>query len=757
MNLAQLNPMQQKAVKTLEGPLLIIAGAGSGKTRTMTYRIAHLIEKGVKPWSILALTFTNKAAKEMRDRVEKLVGDTAKDIWVGTFHSVCVRILRRDIERLGDFNRFFVIYDEDDQTKVLKDVYKALNIDEKQLPIRQMRGIISDAKNRLLSPDEWFKESSRDYRSQKIHDIFAAYNQRLKDSNALDFDDIISFTLQLFNQHPEVLESYRRRFEYVHVDEYQDTNFAQYSLVRLISGNSRNLCVVGDDDQSIYGWRGADIRNILEFQKDFPDATVIKLEQNYRSTQTILEAANHVIKNNTGRMEKVLWTDGEEGDLIHFYEALDEREEGAWVCERIRILHKRSEPYSEMAVLYRTHAQSRVLEEMLMQAGIPYRIFGGTRFYDRREIRDILSYLRLIVNPKDDVALKRIINVPKRSIGEATVGVLEKIAQEKGQSMYQTVQDVPDVLASRPQKCVGAFAEMMRELTECVDTMPLSDFVRHVLEKSTMLEEYEKSLDEDMITRKENLLEFVSAAKDFEKASEDKSLSAFLENVSLVTDLDMQEEGPEYVTLMTMHSAKGLEFNSVFMMGLEEGVFPSYRSIQDGERLEEERRLCYVGMTRARKHLFISLAKRRTLYNQRGYNGPSRFVSEIPEELMNDRWGEQKRKHFGEEVNEVVFEKPRPRKQPRISFGAPGMGQDMPAPQDIPGVFKGIIPSIASRAKKPPQVFQEGDRVLHKKFGEGTVKEVTGKGAEARISIAFTAYGEKQFALSIAPIAKIEK
>jgi DNA helicase-2/ATP-dependent DNA helicase PcrA len=757
MNLAQLNPMQKKAAETLQGPLLIIAGAGSGKTRTMTYRIANLISKGVKPWSILALTFTNKAAKEMQGRVEKLVGDMAKDIWVGTFHSVCVRILRRDIERIDGFTRSFVIYDEDDQSKVLKDVYKNLNVDEKQLPIRQMRGIISDAKNRLLLPDDWFRESSRDYRSQKIHDVFVAYNQRLKESNALDFDDIISFTLQLFTQHPEVLENYRRRFEYVHVDEYQDTNFAQYSLVRLISGNSRNLCVVGDDDQSIYGWRGADIRNILEFQKDFPDATVIKLEQNYRSTKTILEAANNVIQKNTGRMEKVLWTDDEEGDLIHFFEAIDEREEGAWVCERIRILHKREEPYQQIAILYRTHAQSRVLEEMLMQAGIPYRIFGGTRFYDRKEIRDVLSYLRLIVNPKDDVALKRIINVPKRSIGDATVAVLERNAFEKGQSMYETVLNVPEDLASRPKKCVTNFAEMMQELVEAADTMPLSDFVQMVLEKSTMLEEYEKSLDEEMQTRKENLLEFVSAAKDFEEASEDKSLSAFLENVALVTDLDMHDLGQDYVTLMTMHSAKGLEFNSVFLMGLEEGVFPSYRSVQEEGRLEEERRLCYVGMTRARKNLFISHAKRRTLYNQTSYNAPSRFIDEIPEELINDRWGEQKRKYFGEEVNKIVFEKPRPRKQPRTSFGAPGMGQSMPAPQDIPGVFKGIIPSIAQKAKQPPKVFNAGDRVLHKKFGEGTVKEVTGTGAEARISIAFTAYGEKQFALSIAPIAKIEK
>ena len=429
MNLSVLNPMQKKAAETLEGPVLILAGAGSGKTRTITYRIANLIEQGVAPWHILALTFTNKAAREMKDRVQRLVGSDVDEMWLGTFHSVCVRILRRDIEKIG-YQRSFTIYDEDDQQRVIKDALKALHYDEKQLPPREIRAKIGDAKNKMLSPDEWFQESPRDYRSQQIHDVMRYYEERLKNANALDFDDLLLCTLQLFVEHPPVLDYYRQKFTYVHVDEYQDTNQAQYTFVRLLTQNSRNLCVVGDDDQSIYGWRGADIRNILDFEQDFPDATVIKLEQNYRSTANILDAANQVIAHNTGRKEKALWTDEDEGEKIRLYSAGDEREEAAWICTIIRKLQKAEKSLAEIAVLYRTHAQSRVLEEMFMRAGIPYRVFGGTKFYDRKEVKDALAYLRLVTNPADDVSLTRIINTPKRSIGDTTVTALQEYARE---------------------------------------------------------------------------------------------------------------------------------------------------------------------------------------------------------------------------------------------------------------------------------------------------------------------------------------
>lgn len=753
MDLTKLNPMQRQAAETLEGPVLIIAGAGSGKTRTMTYRIAHLMDRGVEPWRILALTFTNKAAREMKERVAGLVGDKADEAWIGTFHSVCVRILRRDIEKLG-YQRSFVIYDDDDQARVIKDIYKRFNQDDKQLPVREMRSVISDAKNHLMNADEWFASSDKSFRAQKMHDIFSEYDKVLRKANALDFDDIINKTLQLFVDHPPVVDYYRRRFSYVHVDEYQDTNFAQYSFVRLLTETSRNLCVVGDDDQSIYGWRGADIRNILDFKKDFPDAVIIKLEQNYRSTSTILDASNMLIAHNTGRMEKKLWTDGGEGEPIRFYEAGDEQEEGAWVCERIRRLNKlENVPYSQFAVLYRIHAQSRVMEEMLMRAGIPYRVFGGTRFYDRREIKDALAYLRVLVNPQDEVSLKRILNVPKRSIGDATAALLEEEAQKNDLPLFAVLNDIPESLASRPRKCVAAFAELMNRLLVMRASMPLTAFVETVLNESGLLAQFDGVKDEEMQSKKENLLELLSAVKEFEDAADDKTLEAFLENVALVTDLDMQEDAPQYVTLMTLHSAKGLEYDAVFMMGLEEGLFPSYRSLSDDNRLEEERRLCYVGMTRARKFLHLSLARRRMLFNQVQHNERSRFISELPKSLMTDVWGKAMRKHFGNDAEpEESYWKTGP-KPSRLSFGAPGIGQKI---DSIPGVTKGFVASAARRENLAPQIFEAGDRVLHKKFGEGTVRGVEGKGADARITIFFTAYGEKQFALSIAPIAKIE-
>lgn len=754
MDLNDLNPMQRKAATTLEGPVLILAGAGSGKTRTITYRIANLIQQGVKPWKILALTFTNKAAREMQSRVERLVGGEATDMWLGTFHSVCVRILRRDIEKLG-YKRSFTIYDEDDQERVIKGALKALNIDEKELPVRSVSWAISDAKNKLLTCDEWFAQSARDYRCSQIHDVFNFYEERLRSANALDFDDLIMKTLQLFADHPPVLDYYRDRFEYVHVDEYQDTNMAQYEFVRLLTSGSRNLCVVGDDDQAIYGWRGADIRNILDFEKDFPDATVIKLEQNYRSTANILDAANQVIAHNTGRKEKTLWTDDDAGDLIRLFSAGDEREEAAWICEQIRRQHQVS-PYSEMAVLYRTHAQSRVIEEMLMRAGIPYKVFGGTRFYDRREVRDALAYLRLIVNPADDISLKRIINVPKRAIGDATVTALDEAARAEGVPIFSVLSCLPDTLGSRPKKCVGDFTALIFELMSQKDQMKLSEYVDYVITKAGLKQQFENEDGEEAETRLQNLNEFVGSATEFEKQSDDKSLEAFLENVSLVSDLDRETDAPQYVTLMTLHTAKGLEFEAVFLAGMEEGIFPSARSLQEEGRMEEERRLCYVGLTRAKKNLYLSCARRRMLYNQITHNAPSVFLREIPSRLMKDDFRQMQRTGYSTPVYSSRPQAPvygggaRPVQQSPVTAKVGGL--------NIPGVSKGFGASVMGPAADTNLVlYKPGDRVLHKKFGTGTVQSVSGKGAGARITIAFPVYGVREFSLAIAPIAKLEE
>ncbi len=763
MTLNDLNPMQRKAAETLEGPVLILAGAGSGKTRTLTYRIANLVEHGVPPYSIMALTFTNKAAREMKERIARLVGKSTDDMWVGTFHSVCVRILRRDIEKLG-YRRSFTIYDEDDSQRVIKEALKELNIDEKTLPLRDIKYALSDAKNKVMTPDEWFRSSPRDYRSQRIHDVFAWYEDKLRASNALDFDDLLIKTLQLFVDHPPVLDFYKRKFRYIHVDEYQDTNMAQYQMVKLLSADSRNICVVGDDDQSIYGWRGADIRNIMDFEKDFPDARVIKLEQNYRSTANILDAANQVIAHNVGRKEKVLWTENGEGAPILLYGAGDEREEAAWICEQIRQLKDSGETYSDMAVLYRIHAQSRVIEEMLMRSGTPYRIFGGLRFYDRKEVKDALAYLRVILNPDDDVSLERIINTPRRSIGESTVDALRQCAADRHSSIYSVLSDPPAQLSSRPLKCVAEFAALMDSLTEKSRTMGLSDFVADMITVTGLVSQYE-STNEEGQTHIQNLKEFAGAARDFERQSEDKSLEAFLENVALVSDLDRQEDAPKYVTLMTLHSCKGLEYRNVFMAGLEEGLFPGMRSATDDARLEEERRLCYVGITRARERLYLSYARRRMLFNQIMHNDRSRFLKEIPARLLHDEWDSSK-------TNRVLSastpawkrpEAPRPdfprARKPNLSFGTPGMGQRQRTPLNIPGVTKGFVPSRAREAEEGAlkTLFKTGDTVLHRKFGEGKVIEVFGVGSDARIRIFFTAYGEKVFSLSIAPIVKIEK
>ena len=780
MNLNDLNPMQRRAAETLEGPVLILAGAGSGKTRTLTYRVANLLEHGVKAWHILALTFTNKAAREMRERIERLAGADAGEAWIGTFHSICCRILRRDIEKLG-YERSFTIYDDDDQQRVIKAVLKELDIDEKFLPPKAVSADISDAKNRLLSPDEWLQKRGGDYRSQKTHDVMTRYEQRLRAANALDFDDLLVKTLQLFVEHPPVLEYYQGRFQYVHVDEYQDTNYAQYQLVRLITRESRNLCVVGDDDQSIYGWRGADIRNILDFEKDFPDATVIKLEQNYRSTANILDAANQIIAHNEGRKEKELWTEDGEGEKITLYAAADERDEAAWICQRIRQLQRGGTPYGSIAILYRMHALSRVLEETLMRAGIPYHVYGGTRFYDRREVRDVLAYLRVIQNPADDISLSRIINVPKRAIGDSTVEQLTQYARQNDMSLYAAVAAPPDTLASRARKSVNDFSSLIVSLLLAKETLPLSELVQKVIDDSGLIAQYQKEENEENQARIENIREFMGAVTEFEQKSEDKSLFAFLENVALVTELDNQDSAPSFVTMMTLHSAKGLEYDAVFMSGMEEGIFPSARAMQEDNRVEEERRLCYVGVTRARKLLHLSYARRRMLFNQMQFNAPSCFLQEIPKRLIREEqssaaqsasygygapaargagWGSYggsgMRRQGGYQDNES---------RPQYGYGDTMPQRRAPAPKaparpaqqpwNIPGVQRGFVPSPARSVQV--QLFKVGDKVQHPKFGKGVIREVTGSGDAARLHIVFPVFGEKVLAQSIAPIVKIEE
>ena len=760
MDLNMLNPEQRQAAETLEGPVLILAGAGSGKTRALTYRVANLMDHGVPAWSILALTFTNKAAREMKERITQLVGEKAESAWISTFHSTCARILRRDIEKLG-YTRAFTIYDDDDQGTVIKEILKRLNIDEKFLPPREVKAKISDAKNKLMGPDEWFAKTERDFRNQTLHDVFVAYEQRLKSANALDFDDLLLKTLELLADHPPVLESYRDRFHYVMVDEYQDTNYAQYMLVKLLTDKSRNLCVVGDDDQSIYGWRGADIRNILDFEKDYPDAKVIKLEQNYRSTANILDAANQVIAHNAGRKEKALWTEAGAGETIKLYCAGDEREEAAWVADRIRKMNRHGEEYGRMAVLYRTNAQSRVLEEMLMRAGIPYKVFGGLRFYDRKEVRDVIAYLRVIANPTDDVSLRRIINVPKRAIGDATIAELVRHAQEQEMPLFSALTDLPSSLSSRPRKCVGDFFTMMTTLMAMKDAMPLSTFVKQMVDQTALMEQYQKEDSDEARSRVENIQEFLGAVEEFDRQTENATLEDYLENVALVTELDQAEEEKQYVTLMTLHSAKGLEFPNVFITGMEEGIFPSGRSLMDEQRMEEERRLCYVGITRAKERLFLSRASQRMLYNQINHNAPSRFLSEIPSRLLEDEWEAKRKQTFkGDPM-------PQPKSytsgyglksapsvsqlgQPRLTLGGNML--------EIPGVQKGFTPSKARQNVSALQnIFKPGDRVMHRKFGEGNVVALKGSGADTRISIEFTAYGVKEFSLSIAPIVKIEE
>ena len=638
MDLTGLNKDQLSAVTRVEGPLLILAGAGSGKTRVITYRIAHMIEDlKISPYSILAITFTNKAAKEMRERVNSLIGDRAKDMWISTFHSLCVRILRRDIERIG-YNRSFVIYDTQDQLSLIKECIKECGLREDSFKPSSVLSAISGAKDKLLNPKAFEARYFNDFRLSKISKVYDLYQRKLKSNNALDFDDLIFKTVELLKTDEFVRDFYQRKFQYVMVDEYQDTNHAQYVLINLLSEMHKNLCVVGDDDQSIYGWRGADIANILDFEKDYKDAFVVKLEQNYRSTEVILDGANSVIKRNLGRKNKKLWTQLKEGEKIKLHKAYDEKDEANFIAREIK---KRQEEEDrnlrDFALLYRTNAQSRALEEALIKHSISYKIFGSLKFYDRKEIKDIMPYLRLVQNPLDDLALKRIINVPKRGIGAKTLEKLEERALVTGESLFGLLHDLSGFdLSTKVKTTLNKFVMMINSFMDMKEILPLTEFVQKVIDNTKYVEELKAEDTDEANGRIENIEEFKSVVMEFMQNSEEKTLEEFLSSVSLVSDLDSIDEEDDFVTLMTLHSAKGLEFPVVFLAGVEEGIFPISRAMLDENQLEEERRLCYVGMTRAKQILYITYANERTLYGRRNHAIASRFISEIDESLFEE-------------------------------------------------------------------------------------------------------------------------
>jgi len=742
MDLTKLNREQRQAVECLEGPLLVLAGAGSGKTRVLTYRIANLIEHGVRPWNILALTFTNKAAREMRERTEALVGMSAEDMWVTTFHSACARILRRDIDRIG-VERTFTIYDDSDQMTVVGNIIKEMRLNDKDFPKRYLKERISDAKNKSLNPEEYL--AADHFRGDILVKAYRLYQKKLRASNALDFDDLLLMTLQLFRECPDVLEKYREKFRYVLVDEYQDTNPAQYELLRMLTTKERNLCVVGDDDQSIYGWRGADIRNILEFEKDYPGAEVIRLEQNYRSTNIILSAANNVIENNSSRKKKRLWTEKQGGERIELYTAPNERYEADFVCRKILEATRNGRSNNDFAILYRKNAQSRVLEGVLTSFGIPYRIYGGQRFYERKEIKDLMAYLRLLANPADDVALRRIINVPRRGIGEGAMAELEQSAESQGIPLMLAALS-PEELSVRVRPKIAAFGDCITELMMLKENMPLAKFVPEMIRRL----EYDQYLREDkrsdFETRMENIQELIGNIAEIEKdlSEEDDPLQAFLENVALVADIDALDENAETVSLMTLHSAKGLEFPVVFIVGMEDNIFPSGRSRTDENAMEEERRLCYVGITRAQERLYLVNAHQRMLNGEFATNRPSRFLQEIPPELtMRDQPAPQEFQQKERPVRKSAEELLASRTMHR-GFGSNGMSPVAPA-----------APVQSGPSKKNTANFKKFQKVRHAAFGEGTIMDVSGSGAAQLVTIDFSSCGIKKFAAAYAPITVI--
>ena len=722
--LNHMNTEQSEAVKTTEGPLLIMAGAGSGKTRVLTHRIAYLLdEKDVSPYNVLAITFTNKAAREMKERVQKLVGDQAEVIWMSTFHSMCVRILRRDADRIG-IERNFTIIDPTDQKSVIKDVLKNENIDSKKFEPRMFIGAISNLKNELKTPADAQKEAT-DYHSQMVATVYSGYQRQLSRNEALDFDDLIMTTINLFERVPEVLEYYQNKFQYIHVDEYQDTNKAQYTLVKLLASKFKNLCVVGDSDQSIYGWRGADIQNILSFEKDYPEANTIFLEQNYRSTKTILNAANEVIKNNSERKPKGLWTANTNGEKIHYYEAMTERDEAEFVIREIMKHQRNGKKYQDMAILYRTNAQSRVLEETFMKSNMPYTMVGGQKFYDRKEIKDLLSYLRIIANSNDDISLQRIINVPKRGVGPSSVEKVQNYALQNNISMFDALGEADFIGLSKKvtQECLN-FYELIQSLIKEQEFLEIHEIVDEVLQKSGYREMLER---ENTLESRSRFDEFMSVPKDYEENTplEEQSLINFLTDLSLVADID-EADTENGVTLMTMHSAKGLEFPIVFIMGMEESLFPHIRAIksEDDHEMQEERRICYVAITRAEEVLYITHATSRMLFGRPQSNMPSRFLKEIPESLLENHSSGKR---------QTIQPKAKP-------FAKRGFSQR----------------TTSTKKQVSSSDWNVGDKVMHKAWGEGMVSNVNEKNGSIELDIIFKSQGPKRLLAQFAPIEKKE-
>ncbi len=721
-----LNREQQQAVQHTEGPLLILAGAGSGKTKVLTVRIAYLLAQGVNPYEILAITFTNKAAKEMKSRVEGLVGDVANRIWLSTFHSFCAKFLRFELDNFLGYNSNFTIYDTSDSQVVIKAALKALNLDDKYYPVGAMISAISDAKNKLMFASD-FRKQARDFYQQKVADVYEYYEKELRKNNALDFDDLLLVAVKLLQSNATVLDKYSKRFRYVMIDEYQDTNHAQYLLAYLLSSHWKNIAVVGDADQSIYAWRGADIQNILDFEKDYPNCTSIKLEQNYRSTKIILDAANAVIDNNEGRPEKNLWTDKIEGAKIQHFTAQSEHEEAAFIGDTIVKKHDiYGVPYGDMAILYRTNAQSRVLEEALIKRALPYTMVGGTKFYDRKEIKDVLAYLRVLYNPFDDLSLLRIINVPKRSIGATTVSKLQDYARENGTSLFMTLTQLHlvDSIKGKTKEKLEEFGILIFTLVAEMDDKSVLDILEAILDRTGYLYQLEESTDPQDQARAENIGELLSVAKDFQDTNPTGTVEDFLEQVALVNDVDSFEQEDSKVTLMTLHAAKGLEFPIVFLGGLEEGLFPHSRTLMNPEEIEEERRLAYVGITRAEQELYISNATTRTVFGRTSSYLPSRFIDEIPAELVD------------------------------------GLRAKRKVPDDI----KQTVPrhmSVTSRPVTKPIIRNEviadwkvGDTAIHSKWGNGKVVNVSGEGAGMKLTIEFPTQGVRVVMAKFAPVKK---
>ena len=763
-----LNDKQYEAVVNTEGPCLVIAGAGSGKTKVLTHKIAYLIgEKQIKPWNILAITFTNKAANEMKERIGNLVGDVAADIWMGTFHSICVRILRRFIDRIG-FDSSFIIFDSSDQRTLVKNCIKTIGLDDKMFTDRSVLSEISNAKNEMLEPDQYTVRANGDFRKEKIALVYEMYQKRLKENNAIDFDDIINYTIKILMDNPDILEYYSDKFHYVLVDEYQDTNKAQFTLVTMLASKNGNITVVGDNDQGIYSFRGADISNILNFERDFPGTKIIKLEQNYRCTGNILKAANAVIKNNEVTYKKELWTENEVGNLPAVYSAKNEYDEGTYIAQQIEHLRREEYyKYSDFAILYRMNTQPRAIEEILRRESIPYKIIGGLKFYERKEIKDIISYLRLIQNPSDNLSLKRIINEPKRGIGKTSLDKIEELSINSGVPMYEIIKNAEQYGLNRVFLNSREFVNAIEELRAKKDDIKISDLIKETLKKSGYTQALENENTIEAENRIENLDEFLTVAIEFEDESADNKLSDFLEGITLSSDIDNMEETEETVTLMTLHSAKGLEFPVVFLVGMEEGIFPGYKSIGEPKELEEERRLCYVGITRAKEHLFLTCSKQRTIFGSTSCNQVSRFLREIPSDLLDgydEALGEKQESNsniFGDSKYSWTYGSKDSGniKTYKIDKNEPKVAAASSSTNNNGFMFRTAESFLNNLTKKSSGTnvdlskYKEGVRIYHKKFGEGVISNVEPEGDDLKVDIQFDKVGHKRL---MAKFAKLE-